>query len=75
MELNRENVEYIQSACNPVAVARQFAEWCLVVKDQNNSMVPVTDDLLLLGVLGKLCSMFNLDHDGERAYKYIKEVK
>lgn len=72
MELTRENVEYIQSACNPVAVARQFSEWCKEELHKTNSMDSIRDNPLLLGVLGKLCDMFKLDHDGERAYKYIR---
>lgn len=73
MELNKENVEFIQSACNPVAVANTFAEWCKQRLHENNNMDLIKDDPFLLATLGKLCSLFNLDHDGTRAYKYLQD--
>lgn len=71
MELNKENVEFLQSACNPVAVANTFAEWCKEELHKTNNTDSIKQNELLLGVLGKLCSLFELDHDGERAYKYL----
>ena len=71
MELNKENVDYIQSACNPLAVARQFHEWCQAVKDDTNSLDAIRENELLAGVLGKLCDMFGIEH-GDRAYRYMQ---
>ena len=77
MELNKENVEFLQSACNPVAVANTFAQW---VKEAFHAtgckdMDTLKDNPLLLATLGKLCSLFKLEHDGERAYNQFLGIK
>lgn len=71
MDISKENVDFIQSACNPVAVANTFAEWVKAEYRRTNDMESIRDNDLLLAVLGKLCSMFNLEHDGTKAYRYI----
>ena len=75
MKLTRENVDYIQSACNPLAVARQFYEWCQEIKDETNNLNAIQENDLLAGVLGKLCDMFHISHDGERAYRYMQTLE
>lgn len=74
MELNRENVDYIQSACNPVAVAHQLNEWSKDVLHATNNMHDVTSNVLLKAVIGKLCSLYNIDHSGEQAYAYLNQT-
>ena len=73
MKLNRDNVDAIQGACNPIATANQFAEWVTEAYKQGITMDQIKENELLLGVLGKLCDLFRLDHDGERAYKYMSK--
>lgn len=76
MELTKENVDFIQSACNPIAVSMQFAEWIKAeyLKDISKGTDHLLENKLLLGVLGKLCSMFKLDHDEIMAYEYCSDV-
>lgn len=71
MELNKENVDYIQSACNPVAVANQLNEWSKDVLHERNNMNDVIDNVLLKAVIGKLCSLYGIDHNGDQAYAYL----
>lgn len=67
MELNEENVNLIQSACNPVAVANQLAKWSQEVS-RKDGLAAVRDNPLLKAVVGKLCSLYGIDHNGMSAY-------
>jgi len=71
MDMNRENVDFIQSACNPVAVANTFAEWVKAEFHKTGSMDGLKENDLLLATLGKVCDLFQLQHDGEKAYRYL----
>jgi hypothetical protein len=73
MELNIKNVDFIQSAVNPIAVSRQFAEWVKEVA-RAEGMTAARQNDLLRGVLGKLCDMFSLEH-GDSAYEYMASRK
>jgi hypothetical protein len=75
MKLTKQNVEYIQSACNPLAVANTLAEWQREIFDANNSMTEVRQNRLLRAVVGKLCDLYGIDHDGTYAYEIFGEIK
>ena len=70
MELTKENVEFLQSACNPVAIANTLAKWSSEVS-QNGGHPAVTSNELLRAVVGKLCDMYGISHDGIFAYSAL----
>lgn len=71
MELNKNNVDAIQWARNPIAVSKQFAAWVQEVA-QAQGMTAARQNDLLRGVLGKLCDMFSVEH-GQDAYRYMSD--
>jgi hypothetical protein len=71
MDLNKENVEYIQSACNPVAVANLLAKWTKEVADTQGGHPAVVKNELLRAVVGKLCDMYGIEHDSMFTYEAL----
>lgn len=71
MELTKENVEFIQSACNPVAIANQLAKWSSEVSQTQGGHPAVVSNELLRAVVGKLCDMYGINHDSQFTYSAI----
>lgn len=72
MELNKQSVDLIQDACNPVAVARQLTEWSAELgKTQGTDAI--TQSALLRAVVGKLCAMYGIAHDSYYTYEYLND--
>jgi len=69
MELTKENVEFLQSACNPVAVANTLARWSSEVSQTQGGHPAVTSNELLRAVVGKLCHMYGIEHNGDYTYQ------
>lgn len=74
MELTKENVEFLQSACNPVAVANTLAKWSSEVSQTQGGHPAVTSNELLRAVVGKLCDLYGIDHDGTFAYSGLYPI-
>lgn len=64
MELNKQNVEFIMGACNPIAVANQLARWSSEVVKEGGGTDAAKKHPLLRAVVGKLADMYGVDHDG-----------
>lgn len=75
LPMTKDNVEFLQSACNPLAVARTLYEWSQQIMDEQRDMNAIKENPYLLAVIGKLCDLYRIEHDGERAYKYLTELK
>lgn len=60
----KKDAAQIQDACNPIAVANYLARASRVVSDEFKGFDKMRQDPYLKAIVGKLCDMFNIDHDG-----------
>lgn len=54
----------VQDACNPIAVANFLVEAMKAVNNEVNGFDALRRDPYLKAILGKLCDLFHISHDG-----------
>lgn len=55
----------VQDACNPIAVCNFLLEAMKAVSNEKNGFDEMRRDPYLRAIIGKLCDLFHISHDGE----------
>lgn len=60
----KKTAREIQDACNPIAVCNYLVDAMKVVNDEVNGFDAMRQDPYLKAIVGKLCDLFHISHDG-----------